>query len=157
MAHALLAIAILGSGMMAGLFGAFSTFMMQALGAIDATSGAQAMQAINQKIQRPSFFVAFFGTPLAALASLWLGLAPDSFVWVASGAGVYTVGCLLSTIVFNVPLNNRLDAVDAATDEGKALWQHYLVRWTRWNHVRSVATFVATLLLCMGLFLARGS
>jgi uncharacterized membrane protein len=55
------------------------------------------------------------------------------------------------TILFNVPLNNQLDAVDPESVEGRALWAHYLSRWTRWNHVRSVATLFSTFLLVLSL------
>ena len=142
--------------MMAGLFGAFSTFLMKALGSLDAADGARAMQAINEKIVRPAFLIVFFGTPLAALLALWFKEDNAGDAWIWAGAGTYFVACLLSTVLFNVPLNNRLDAVDPDTDEGKALWQHYLVRWTCWNHVRSVATVVSTPLLSMGLLQSGG-
>ena len=53
------------------------------------------------------------------------------------------------TIAGNVPLNDRLAAVDADDPSAVALWQHYLKRWTFWNHVRTVAPTVAAVLLLL--------
>jgi uncharacterized membrane protein len=47
------------------------------------------------------------------------------------------------TLIFNVPLNNRLAAVNPDSAEGKAVWAHYLRVWTVWNHVRTVAPLAA--------------
>ena len=45
-------------------------------------------------------------------------------------------------MIWNVPLNNRIDRADPAADN-EALWRHYLDRWTLWNHVRTIACLVA--------------
>ncbi len=66
-------------------------------------------------------------------------------------AGLYVVGCLLSTILFNFPSNDQLESVDSHGDGELALWDIYLVRWTCWNHVRSVATVLSTALLAYAL------
>ncbi|MCM3038038.1 DUF1772 domain-containing protein [Bacillus pumilus] len=42
-----------------------------------------------------------------------------------------------------MPLNDALAAADPATAQGAALWTRYLHDWTRWNHVRTVASAVA--------------
>ena len=42
-------------------------------------------------------------------------------------------------MVVNVPLNNRLAALDANARDSWPEWRHYLQRWTWWNHVRSAA------------------
>lgn len=139
--------AAVGSGLMAGLFGAFSTFLMRSLAEIPRPMGAIAMRRINVVIIRPSFLVVFMGTAIVSAATLvvgWddLGAArPAAIV----GAGAYIVGCLLVTIARNVPLNDRLEAVDPAGPDADAMWDVYLSDWVRWNHVRSVATLVATI------------
>ena len=55
------------SGLMAGLFFAFSTFVMQALGKRPAPTGIAAMQSINATILNPIFFALFFGTAVLSL------------------------------------------------------------------------------------------
>ena len=45
-------------------------------------------------------------------------------------------------MVWNVPLNNRIDRADPAADNA-ALWAYYCAHWTRWNHVRTLASLAA--------------
>jgi uncharacterized membrane protein len=48
-------------------------------------------------------------------------------------------------------LNNQLAAV-SATDRGtREVWEHYLGRYTIWNHIRTAAAMVAALLYTLGL------
>ncbi len=149
--------ATVGSGLMAGLFCSFSSFLMTALSQIPPTKGAAAMQSINVVIVRPSFLAAFFGTAVAtvvATVSGWDALGGQALGLTVAGGSVYTVGCLVVTVVFNVPLNDRLAAVDSESAEGRRMWAIYLSDWVRWNHVRSVATLVSTLLLVLAVLRA---
>jgi uncharacterized membrane protein len=52
------------------------------------------------------------------------------------------------TVIFNVPLNNALDAVDPASTQAATIWARYLNEWTFWNTVPTVAC-----LLGSGLFI----
>ena len=61
----------------------------------------------------------------------------------ANGGTWFLVGCLGVTIVGNVPLNERLAAVGPGDAAAEFLWRAYLVRWTRWNHVRTAASLAA--------------
>ena len=57
----------LGCGLVAGVFFAFSTFVMPALRRLPAAEGVGAMQSINRLAVTPAFMTALFGTALAAL------------------------------------------------------------------------------------------
>ena len=46
-------------------------------------------------------------------------------------------------MVFNVPLNDALAAVDPASSNGAAVWANYLSQWVMWNHVRTITGIVA--------------
>ena len=145
--------------MMAGLFCSFSHFIMQALSEIPAPKGIAAMQSINVVIVKPAFLVVFLGTGVACFLALGLGwqqLDQGALAWVASGGAVYVLGSIVVTIAFNVPLNNRLAAVDSDSEEGAQMWKIYLVKWMRWNHVRSIATIVSTALLIVAVLYAKG-
>ena len=145
--------------MMAGLFCSFSNFVMKALSEIPPPKGIAAMQSINRVIVRPAFLFVFFGTGVACILVVGLGwqqLGKDALAWAIAGGVVYVLGSIVVTIVFNVPLNNRLAAVDPESEEGAKMWEIYLVKWTRWNHVRSIATIVSTLLLILAVFRANG-
>lgn len=146
--------ATIGSGLMAGVFFAFSTFIMRALGAMAPAHGIEAMQRINQTVLNPWFLGIFMGT---ALVGLWLGgwsvthWARPGAAWVLAGSLLYVVGTFGVTAAFNVPLNEALDKLPAASDEAAQLWARYLKTWTLWNHVRTVAAALATAGLALGL------
>lgn len=118
-------LATLGSGLMAGLFFIFSVTIMDALGRLPPAQGTATMQSINVVILNPIFFAVFFGT-----AALCLVLAVGSVVawqdagsaWLLTGSLLYVVGAILVTMVFNVPMNNALAAVDPASGEGARVW-----------------------------------
>ncbi|WP_157017444.1 anthrone oxygenase family protein [Mesorhizobium xinjiangense] len=154
LAYVLTLVAALGSGLMAGLFFAFSTSVMGALGRLQPPGGIAAMQAINDVIQNPVFFLAFFGTALLSIALLIAGLAGWAATgtgWLIAGSVLYLAGILGVTVIFNVPMNDALAGVDAASAEGAKLWSDYLVRWTAWNHVRTVAGLASLACFCLAL------
>jgi uncharacterized membrane protein len=145
---------VVGCGLMAGLFFAFSTSVMPGLRRLAPAEGAAAMQQVNRTILNPLFFVVFLGTALICLllvvAAPLTGRAGAS--WLVTGALLYLVGSIGLTMVVNVPMNNRLDAADAASPEGASIWADYLSRWTAWNHVRALACAAATAALTVGLW-----
>jgi uncharacterized membrane protein len=144
----------LGSGIMAGLFFAFSAFVMQALGKRPAPVGIAAMQSINETILNPVFFTVFFGTALLSLALAILALANWSdtgAAWRLAGALLYLIGAIGITLLFNVPLNNRLAKVAPDSPEGATLWTHYLKVWTAWNHLRTIGCIGATGSVILGM------
>ncbi|RQR26413.1 DUF1772 domain-containing protein [Burkholderia sp. Bp9142] len=59
------------------------------------------------------------------------------------------IGC--GRMAVNVPLNEALAAADPATAQGAALWARYAHDWTRWNHVRTVASVAACVLFVAGI------
>lgn len=62
---ALTLLAALGCATMAGVFFAFSAFVMKALARLPAAQGVAAMQAINLAAVTPTFMMALFGTAVA--------------------------------------------------------------------------------------------
>lgn len=138
---------VLGSGMNAGLFFAFSTFVMRALARIPDASGIAAMQSINSTILMPAFAILFFGTALVCMRVVILdGMrtgTPGAALRLA-GALFFLGGVIVVTITCNVPLNDALAAVAPDSAEGAALWSRYLTRWTAFNHVRTVAAMAST-------------
>ena len=151
--------AALGSGLMAGFFFAFSFTVMGALARLPAAQGIAAMQFINIVVINPWFGVAFFGTAVAcaalAVSSLFSWQAPGS-TYLLIGGLFYLAGAILVTMVFNVPRNNALAAVDPASAEAATLWATYLPTWTAWNHVRTAAALAAAALLTLALCQQRG-
>ena len=151
---ALTFISALGSGLVAGIFYAFSTFVMKALARVPSAQGIAAMQSINVVVINPWFMGAFFGTALACVAlaaSSLFRLSESGAVYSLVGSLIYLVGSIGVTMVFNVPRNNALAAVDPASANGAKLWASYVTSWTAWNHVRTAAPLAAAVLLTIAL------
>ncbi len=152
--------AALGCGLMAGVFFAFSAFVMNALARLEPAAGIAAMQSINRAVLNPLFMAGFFGTGaicvFVILAALWRWREPGA-VYLLVGGAIYLVGGILVTIAFNVPQNEALAAVAPADRESATRWSHYLARWTAWNHVRTAACLAAATSLTVAVYLeARG-
>jgi len=137
-------VAAVGSGLVGGVFLAFSAAVMPALARLPASTGVSVMQTVNVVIVRGPFVAAFVGTALACAARVVM--APTDVAGTA-GAVLYLVGGVGVTMALNVPLNNRLEAVDAGAPDG--FWAVYARRWTRWNHVRTLACAAAAALLAV--------
>ncbi|MBY3053151.1 anthrone oxygenase family protein [Rhizobium laguerreae] len=139
--------AAIGSGLVAGIFFAFSTFIMTAFSRIPTEQGIAAMNSINVTIVRSPFMGLFVPTAILCLVIAvltlidWRGGA--SFLMLA-GAGLYIFAAFLSTIIFNVPMNDALAKVGGNGTEAVQLWTTYLRVWTWWNHVRTIASLLAS-------------
>jgi uncharacterized membrane protein len=151
----LILFAAVGSALTAGIFFAFSTFVMRALGQQTPASGIAAMQSINITVINPWFMAAFFGP---AVASLGLTIAvlrqwdqPGAFYWLG-GTLLYLIGTIGVTITGNIPLNDALAVVNSNSAEGATLWARYLSDWTFWNHVRTVAAVLSAALFTLSLW-----
>lgn len=137
----------LGSGTVAGVFFAFSTFVMAALARLPAAQGIAAMQAINITVINPVFFAAFLGTAAACavLAVLalrgWAGRPGAG--WLLAGCVLYLVGSIVVTMVCHVPRNDALAKLDPGAAASAGLWVEYVRSWTAWNHVRMAASLAA--------------
>jgi len=144
--QALTVIAALGAGVSGGVFFAFSTFVMKALGRLPAAEGISAMNAINKAAPAPLFMLALFGTAAVAVAASAVALhhlGQPWAVYVLAGTALYLV-CIVLTAVYHVPRNNALALVDPAGPGAKAAWARYLSSWTAWNHVRTVTALAAS-------------
>ncbi len=147
-------VAALGSGLMAGVFFAFSTFVMRALAHLPPAQGIAAMQAINVTVINRYFIAVFFGTAAACAALAVFSLLrwqERDGAYLLVGSVFYLVGTILITMLFNVPRNDALAKTQCDSVEGANLWSRYVVEWTRWNHVRTVAALVAATLLTIAL------
>jgi uncharacterized membrane protein len=142
----------LGCGLVAGVFFAFSSFVMKALARLPAPQGIAAMQSINIVVINPWFLGVFLGTAAACLfliVAMFIWETPDG---IYMGSLLYLVGTIGVTRAFNIPRNDALARVDPTSAEGARLWANYVTSWTAWNHVRTVAALAAaawfTIILC---------
>ena len=146
--------ALLGCGLIAGVFFAFSAFVMKALSRLPPEEGISAMQSINITVLNPWFLGVFLGT--AAVCVLLLAWSVFQWnqigsVYIVAGSTLYLVGCFMVTGIFNVPKNEELAKVDVLATNLVSLWRNYVTEWTTWNHVRTIASLSAV--ACFGLAL----
>jgi uncharacterized membrane protein len=141
----------------AGVFFAFSAFVMRALARLPAPQGIAAMQAINVVAVTPAFMVALFGTALACGALIFssLLLRGEPFAaYLLSGGVLYLGGAIGPTVVYHVPRNEALARIDPRGAGAKDHWSRYLRGWTAWNHLRFAAALTASatlvIALCIG-------
>src|SRR5262249_6690083 len=135
-------VAALGCGLIAGVFFAFSTFVMKALARMHPPEGMSAMQSINIVVLTPAFLGVFMRTGGLCVMAVILSLmqwSPPHSVYLVAGGVLYLLGTLFVTIAFNVPRNNRLAAVARSDPNGAIVWSHYGASWSAWNHVRGAA------------------
>ena len=143
---ALVFVALLGSGLIAGVFFAFSTFVMHALSRLSHEEGIKAMQSINAVILGSYFIFVFVGIAvicllLIAWSLIQWGQAGNEYIFL--GSVLYFVGSLMVTVFFNVPKNEALAKVDVLDSSSESFWKDYVDTWLVWNHVRTVASVLA--------------
>src|ERR671921_1169916 len=136
----------LGCGLVAGVFFAFSSFVMPALKRLTPERGIAAMQSINELAVTPAFMTALFGTAVACLGlAAWTVISLDgrTTALVIAGGALYLVGTIGVTIACNVPLNDGLATLLPQKADAAYRWDEYVTKWTAWNHVRTVAALAA--------------
>jgi uncharacterized membrane protein len=151
---ALTVIAALGCGLVAGVFFAFSTFVMKALRELPPARGIAAMQAINVAAIPSPFFLTGLGTAVGCVAlAVWGVVEWDEPFgpYLLCGGALYLVGAMAVTVAFNLPRNDSLATVDPAGPQAPADWSRYLAEWTIWNHVRGAAALAASAVLIAAL------
>ncbi len=145
----LLAVALLtaiGAGTVGGVFFAFSTFVMKALGGLPVNQGVAAMQRINVVVLNGQLLGLFVGTALTSVACIgvsFFAASPPLSAMLLAGGLLYLCGSFIVTIAFNVPRNNHLAALAAESAEAAAYWPVYVREWLRWNHVRTLASIAS--------------
>jgi uncharacterized membrane protein len=144
----------LGCAMMAGVFFAFSAFVMKALARLPAQQGIEAMQAINVAAVAFAFMAALFGTAAACGAlAVWALFAWDERFapYLLVGSALYLIGTILLTIAYHVPRNEALARVEPHSAEAESHWKRYLSGWTAWNHLRAATALAAAATLTIAL------
>jgi uncharacterized membrane protein len=141
-------------GLVAGFFFAFSTCVMKALARLPAAQGVAAMQSINVVVINPLVMGALFGTALACavlVVAAFIEWGEPYAVYLLVGGLLYLVGVMLLTIVYHVPRNIALMAVDPNGADAARQWERYVRGWTAWNHVRTIAPLASAALLTIAL------
>ena len=133
----------LWSAIVGGVFSAFSEFIMSALLKAKPESGIEAMQHINRDVIRTQFVAGILSIAVfSALFTLYSIAVFEgaALVTLILASAVYLPSVFFMTMIGNVPMNNRLDALDHTSAEAHAYWLEYGRKWTRLNHYRSLGS-----------------
>jgi uncharacterized membrane protein len=130
------------SAMEGGVFLSFSDFIMRGFANAKDISAIDSMQGLNRTVLRSIFLTSFMGlAPISIAFSVYAGN-----LLTYSATGIYLVSVILVTIGGNVPMNEKLDKMSKNSEEAKVYWTIYLKDWTRWNHIRTMGSFVTSIL-----------
>ena len=142
-------ISIIACGLVSGTFLTFSDFVMRSLDGAKNTAGIEVMQIINREVFSSVFMFLLLG--MSALSLFLIGYAyyrvsGSASELIMAGGAVYFVGVFAVSLVFNVPMNNRLDTKEYTGADATAYWTNtYLPYWTLWNYVRAIASAAAAI------------
>lgn len=138
----------LACALVAGVFQAFSDFVMKGLISASPSSGITAMQMINITVFKSVFIVMMLGlAPSLVFFSIYAYVYQPASIslWVIIGTAIYVPSVFLVTMFGNVPMNNTLARTDHTTLQAKEYWHTYVTDWTRWNHARTFGALASAL------------
>ena len=151
--------AIVLTGLSAGFFYAWQVSVIPGIRNVGDTTYLETMQSINRAILNPAFFVVFFG-PLAmlTLASIY-GFHSDklAFGLMLAAAISYAIGTFGVTALGNVPLNDKLDALNLADLQTTKLAEfrsYYESDWNRLHLIRTAFSVLSFLFSLAAVFVA---
>ncbi len=139
-------LAILLTGLSAGLFYAWEVSVIPGTKIISDTSYLETMQAINRAILNPLFFIIFFGSLLfLGIASFpqYLASVNMKFWLIIASFAIYLIGTFGVTVFFNLPLNEALDLVklnQLSSEQLEVTRNNYELKWNLWHKLRTVCS-----------------
>src|SRR5690554_4204472 len=151
----MLVITTLFAGLVAGLFFAWSVSVTPGLARLNDRGYLQAFQEMNRAIQNPIFLLVFMGLAILLPLLCFQVYSPGRNMrfWYVLGASLfYLLGVIAVTFMGNIPLNNKLDALnlDSMTTEQMASFRHgFEGKWNRLNVIRVICSSLSLLLLVM--------
>ena len=158
----ILAIAILFTGLMAGIFFTWSNAVKPGIGKLSDLEYLRSLQSMNRVILNKAFIGIFLGAIIAvALVPIFhFKITPNSIFWLLLLALVtYWIGVFGVTVFGNIPLNEILDKINLESitlEEIKALRTSIEVKWNNLNLIRSISSGITFLLLIVSsLFLNK--
>ncbi len=141
--------------LVAGFLFAFAVVVMPGLARLGDAAFIRAFQHVDGVIRQnqPLFMLVWVGSVVSLIVALGLGmghLEGTARLLLLVAALVYLLGVQLPTFAVNVPLNNRLQTLDAGAPDAAALREarrNFEPRWNRWNVFRTALSSLSALLL----------
>ena len=155
---AVLIIATLTVGLMAGVFAIYANAIMPGLSRTDDRTFVGAFQSIDTAIINPLFLTTFLGALVSTGVAAVLQLGEDDrsvLLWILAALVLY-LAVFVVTLRINVPLNDAIKAAgppDRIDDLARVREQFDEATWARWNLIRAFATIAAFGCLAVALVL----
>ena len=149
----ILALAILLTGLMAGIFFTWSNAVKPGIGKLGDIEYLRALQSMNRVILNNAFRIIFLGAIIAvALVPLfYFNLYPKNIFWLfVFTLVIYWIGVFGVTVSGNIPLNEILDKTNLesiTSEEIKTLRKSIEVKWNNFNLIRCISSAITFLIL----------
>ena len=134
-------VAILSTGLMAGIFFTWTNAVKPGIGTLDDMTYMKAFQAMNRLILNPLFYIVFILPVLTISISTYMSFGSTKlyvFELFLLSTLLYVLCVFLITILGNIPLNELLEN-----------------KWNNFNLIRTVSSFISFLLLVICLFFIK--
>lgn len=141
--------------LVAGLLLTFAIIIMPGMATLSDRAYLIAFKVIDRIIQNGQivFMIVWLGSIIGLIASIALGWsrAPNlDRTLLLSALVIYVGGVMLPTMRFNVPANNRLQALDLSAMDDAAIQSERIrfePNWVRWNHYRTIAAILTSVIV----------
>lgn len=149
----ILALAILLTGLMAGIFFTWSNAVKPGIGKLSDIEYLTALQSMNRVILNNAFKIIFLGAIIAvALVPIfYFNLYPKNIFWLfVFTLIIYWIGVFGVTVSGNIPLNEILDKTNLesiTSEEIKILRKSIEVKWNNFNLIRCISSGITFILL----------
>ncbi len=155
-----LILATLLCSLVAGFLFAYAIVVMPGIKNLNDSGFIRAFQVTDRIIQnnQPLFLLVWVGSAIALLVSAFFGigrLEGVDFFLLSFSTLAYLLGVQLSTIIINLPLNNKIQTLDTDTmneTELRVARKEFESRWNSSNRVRTVISSLVSALLIVLVF-----
>ena len=155
----ILALAILFTGLMAGIFFTWSNAVKPGIGKLSDLEYLRTFQSMNRVILNNTFKIIFSGAIITTglLPIFYFNLYPNNIFWMFISAFIiYWIGAFIVTIIGNIPLNELLERTSLESislEELKTLRTSIEVKWNNFNLIRSISSLISFVLLILSILL----
>jgi len=149
----ILALAILLTGLMAGIFFTWSNAVKPGIGKLSDIEYLRALQSMNRVILNNAFKIIFLGAIIAVVLVpvFYYNLYPRNIFWLfVFTLIIYWIGVFGVTASGNIPLNEILDKTNLesiTSEEIKTLRKSIEVKWNNFNLIRCISSGITFILL----------
>ena len=149
----ILALAILLTGLMAGIFFTWSNAVKPGIGKLSDIEYLRALQSMNRVILNNAFKIIFLGAIIvvALVPVFYFNLYPKNIFWLfVFTLVIYWIGVFGVTVSGNIPLNEILDKTNLesiTSEEIKTLRKSIEVKWNNFNLIRCISSAITFLIL----------